>query len=105
MESIPDTDFDTFIKDKSGLLKFHAVWCGPCRAVNTALTALAEETGVKVYSVDIDEHSDVAAKYGINAVPTVLAIRDGEIVAALVGSQPKEKYVELAEKSQPELGE
>jgi len=99
MELIPDEGFSEFVKGKSGLLKFHALWCGPCKAVNVALEVISKETGVTVYSIDIDTHSDVAALYGISAVPTVIAIQNGEAVAALVGSQTKAKYVELAEKT------
>lgn len=105
MESIPEKGFDEFIADKSGLLKFHAVWCAPCRAVEPVLQALSEETGVKVYSIDVEEHSDVAAKYGVNSVPTVIGVLNGEPVGAVIGAQAKPKYLELAEKSQPDLGE
>lgn len=103
MDSIPDKGFNDFIKDKSGLLKFHALWCAPCKAVNAALKTLEEETGVSVYAIDIDTHSDVSSQYGISAVPTVIAIQNGEVVGALVGSQTKEKYMELAEATQGAL--
>jgi thioredoxin 1 len=101
MDAIPSEDFNKFIAGKSCLLKFSAVWCAPCKAASKILDKVQKDTGVAIYEIDIDNHSDLTAKYGIGSVPTVICIREGEPVAALVGSRSEKEYLELAEQSQP----
>jgi len=100
MTSIPNDNFDQFIAGKNCLLKFSAMWCGPCRTTGKTLQKVQDNTGVEIYEVDIDTHSDIAIKYGISSVPTVVCIRDGQPEAALVGARNEKDYMELAEKSQ-----
>lgn len=69
------------------LVDFHAQWCGPCKILGPRLEkAIAKQKGrVAMAKVDIDDHTDLAIEYGVSAVPTVLAIRGGDVVDHFVG--------------------
>ncbi|XP_077415720.1 thioredoxin, mitochondrial [Vanacampus margaritifer] len=69
------------------LIDFHAQWCGPCKILGPRLEkAVAKQEGrVALAKVDIDDHTDLAIEYGVSAVPTVLAMRGGDVVDDFVG--------------------
>ncbi|XP_029014638.1 thioredoxin, mitochondrial [Betta splendens] len=69
------------------LVDFHAQWCGPCKILGPRLEkAVAKQKGrVAMAKVDIDDHTDLAIEYGVSAVPTVIAMRGGDIVDRFVG--------------------
>ena len=75
------------------LVDFWATWCGPCRQIAPLIDELAVkyEGKVKVGKVDIDQHQDLAEKYGINAIPTLLLFKDGEIIERFQGVPPRVK--------------
>lgn len=65
--------------------KFSATWCAPCKTMAPIVEKVASELGLDLEEVDIDENGDVAAKYGVSAVPTLVFEKDGKVVGALVG--------------------
>ena len=73
------------------IVDFWAEWCGPCHAVAPVLDKIAEERAgeIKLVKVNIDEERELAEKYGIASIPTMILFRDGEPTAAVVGAQPK----------------
>ena len=89
---ITDSNFDEVIStDKPVLVDFWAEWCAPCRMVGPIVEELAgdfEGTAV-VGKVDIDTNPNVAAKFGIRSIPTLLVFKGGEIVDRQVGAAPK----------------
>lgn len=99
MKEFSEANFVEFISDKSCLVKFGAEWCGPCKAVKPALEKVEEDTGIEVYDVDIDVHSDVATAYGIRSIPTTMAFKNGNPVDQLVGAYGEDAYKGLAEKT------
>lgn len=78
------------------LVDFWAVWCGPCRMVAPHVDAIAEEFAgkAKVFKVDTDAEPDVAARYGIMSIPTLLFFKDGKVADQIVGAVPKSAIAE-----------
>lgn len=80
------------------LLDFWATWCAPCRMLAPILEEVAgERPDVKVCKVNIDEAPELAQRYRIVSIPTMLVIRDGQVEGKLVGYRPKEDILELLE--------
>jgi thioredoxin 1 len=78
------------------LLDFWAVWCGPCRMVSPIVDEIAEErTDIKVGKVNVDDQMELARIFKIVNIPTLLVIKDGEVVKTQIGAVPKEKLLEL----------
>ncbi|XP_060721405.1 thioredoxin, mitochondrial [Tachysurus vachellii] len=75
------------------LVDFHAQWCGPCKILGPRLEkAIAKQKGrVAMAKVDIDEHTDLAIEYGVSAVPTVIAMRGGDIIDKFVGIKDEQQ--------------
>ena len=79
------------------VVDFSAEWCGPCKMIAPILKDVAAEYGdkVKVGKVDVDVSGDLAAKYNVRGVPTVLFYKDGEIKNQFVGARPKEEFKKI----------
>jgi thioredoxin 1 len=77
--------------DKAVLVDFWAEWCGPCHAVSPVLDKIAQEREdeLKLVKVNIDEERELAERYGIASIPTMILFKDGEPAAAVIGAQPK----------------
>ena len=77
------------------LIDFYADWCGPCRMVAPIVDQIAEEkTDIAVGKINIDEQPELAEKYGVMSIPTLIVIKDGEVVNKGTGVQPKGKLLE-----------
>lgn len=80
------------------VMKFSAIWCAPCRAMQQSWDELVDETpGVEFVSVDIDVESGLAAQYNIMSIPTVLFVKDGVVTETLVGLRKKADLSEVIE--------
>jgi thioredoxin 1 len=82
------------------LVDFSAEWCGPCRMIEPAVHALASELAgrARVVTVDVDEHADVAGRYGIMSIPALLVFKGGQEVDRMVGAAPKDRIAAMVEK-------
>ena len=82
--------------DKPVLLDFFASWCGPCRMVGPILDEIAEEReDIKVCKVDIDEQPELASRYRIMSVPTLMVLKEGQVVDQSIGAKPKHQILAM----------
>ena len=96
--TITKTNFETEVKAFKGevLLDFWASWCGPCRMLSPIIDEIAEETpALKVGKVNVDDEPELAAAFGVQSIPTVVIIKDGERKEISVGYKPKDEIIEL----------
>ena len=78
------------------LVDFWASWCGPCRMLSPIVDEIAEQyTGLKVGKVNVDEQEELAIKFGIMSIPTLIVFKDGNVVAQSVGVKSKEAILEM----------
>ena len=96
--NVTKENFDKEVLQAEGtvLVDFWASWCGPCRMIAPAVEKISEEhPDVKVCKVNIDDEQELAIKYGVMSIPTLMVVKNGEVVNTAVGLRPKEEIEEL----------
>ena len=95
-------NFDQEVVNSSNtvLVDFWAPWCGPCRAVGPLIDELAEEYDgkAKIAKLNVDDEGELAAKFKIMSIPTIMIFKNGEVVEKLIGARSKSELSELINK-------
>ena len=96
VNEVTDQNFQSEVLEagQPAITDFWAEWCAPCRQIAPIISALANEYGdqVKIVKMDIDANPATPGQYGVRAIPTILAFKDGEVVEQITGARPRSDF-------------
>ncbi len=87
--------FDEFINKDNIIVDFYAKWCGPCRMLSPIIEEVSKEENIELLKVDVDEHPDIAKRYGIMSIPTIILFKNGNEVKKNIGFLSKDELLEF----------
>lgn len=100
-KELTNKTFETEVLSQEGqvLIDFWAPWCAPCRMITPVIEELSEELEgqVRVYKVNVDENPELASRYGVMSIPTLVALQNGQVTKQAVGVQPKASILKMFE--------
>ncbi|MCS6774511.1 MAG: thioredoxin [Anaerolineae bacterium] len=95
--AVTDATFAKEVEAAKGLtlVDFWAAWCGPCRMIAPVLDQIAAEHGdqIRIAKLDVDQNPQMAMKYGVMSIPTLILFRDGQMIDRIVGYMPKDRLM------------
>ena len=90
VKELKKENFEERINSKTAIIDFSASWCHPCKLLNPAFESLSNEIKADFFKVDVDEEQELAQKFSILSVPTIVIIKNGKETSRLTGFQGKE---------------
>lgn len=98
-ERLTSANFDEKLEQGVALVDFWAAWCGPCMMLAPTIDELSEDFAGRaaIYKVNVDDEGELAARFGIMSIPTLIVFKNGEVFDKLVGVVPKENIAEVIE--------
>ena len=100
---VTNDNFETAVlqTSKPVLIDFYATWCGPCRMVSPLVDEIAEENSdYQICKVDVDEAPELAQKFGVMSIPTLVVLKQGKVITQNVGALPKNAILDLLEQAE-----
>lgn len=91
-----EEDFNEIIKNKV-LVDFYADWCGPCKMLAMEIEKAASEIDIDIVKVNVDDEEDIARKYGVMSIPTLILFENGQELKKTIGFMSKDKIKEFIE--------
>ena len=93
---VTSANFEDTTKDGVSMVDFWAPWCGPCRMIAPVIEELAAdfEGKAKICKVNTDEEQELAVKFGVRSIPTILFMKNGEVVDTMVGASSKQAFAD-----------
>ena len=93
---LTNENFEATTKEGVALVDFWAPWCGPCRMIAPVIEELAADFDGKaaICKVNTDEQQELASKFGVRSIPTILLMKDGEVVETIVGAASKQAFAD-----------
>ena len=91
-----EDDFNEIIKNKV-LVDFYADWCGPCKMLAMEIEKAASEIDIDIVKVNVDEEEEIARRYGVMSIPTLILFENGQELKKTIGFMPKDKIKEFIE--------
>jgi thioredoxin 1 len=91
-------NFDSIIQDnRPVVVDFHALWCGPCKVQSPILKEIADELGdrIRIIKIDVDQNREIASRYNIQGVPTLMVFKSGEIKYKQSGVHSKSQLINV----------
>ena len=89
-----ESEFDELIKGRV-LVDFYADWCGPCKMFGPVFEEVSNESNINFVKVDVDKENDIARRYGVMTIPTVILFKNGEEVKRNIGYMSKEELIDF----------
>lgn len=88
---LENENFEELIKNKKVVVDFYATWCGPCKMFAPVFEKVSNESSITFIKIDVDAHEDIARKYGIMSIPTVVLLNNGEVEKKHMGFMTEEE--------------
>lgn len=93
-----EEDFDKLI-EKEAVVDFYATWCGPCKMFGPIFEEVSNENTMNFIKLDVDNHNDIARKYGVMSIPTIILFKEGKEVKRFIGFMAKEEFTKFLDEN------